>query len=210
MNKETYYTMELQGEGSVMAIPDMAVLNLGVETIDMDLKAAQEENATKTQSIISALRRMGIEEKDIRTESYNIEKRYDYVEGRQIDKGYAVTNILEVTLRNIKQAGVVIDVAVDEGANIIRGITFEIEEPALYYQEALNLALDNAVQKAVTLGEQMKVQVFQVPIRITEESSGQVPIGPYYAMREDRATPIEPGQKEILARLKVLFAYYPT
>lgn len=207
MNKELYYTMELQGEGIVMVKPDLAVLHLGVETTNKDLTLAQEENAKIMQEIIASLKRTGIDEEDIQTERYTINKQIDYVDGQQIDKGYVVRNILQITLRDIDRAGTVIDTAVEHGANVVNGISFEIEDPSRYYQQALNLALMDAGEKAMTMGKQMGVQVFRVPIRIVEESvSGGIP---YYAKTIRSETPIEPGQNEISAKIKALFSYSP-
>lgn len=208
MNKELCYTMELQGEGILMVEPDIAVVNLGVETMNKELKLAQEENARIMQRIILSLKRMGISDQDIQTQEYSINKQYDYVDGRQIDRGYVVRNILRITIKEIGSVGEVIDAAVESGANVVRGVTFEIEDPSHFYQQALNLALVDAQGKAMSLANQMGVQVLGVPLRIVEESYSQVPFSaPFLARAGDAQTPIETGQKQVVAKIKVVFSY---
>ena len=87
MNKELNDTMEVFGLGRIFAEPDMVTISLGVETIHPELRIAQEENAVRMEQVIRVITSMGIAQEDIQTEYYNIERRYEYVEGRQIDKG---------------------------------------------------------------------------------------------------------------------------
>ncbi len=210
MNRELYYTMELQGEGVVLVEPDLAIIQLGVETTDMDLTKAQAENAKIMQSVLSTLMRMDIEEQDIQTESYTINKVYEYVDGKQIDKGYVVRNMLKITLKEIGKVGEVLDAAVASGANVVNGISFETEDPSLYYQKALNMALIDAEEKAISLGRQMRTQVYRVPLRIVEQSFTQVPYGtPLFARSGEAQTPIQTGQNQIIARITALFSYAP-
>lgn len=200
--------MTLQGEGSVMAEPDIAVVTLGVQTVDKDLKIAQSNNSQVINNIISMLKDMGINESDIKTYSYNIRKKYDYINGEQIDKGYEVEYILEITIRNIQQVGEVVDTAVENGANVIRGISFDVEDISNYYLQALNLALADAIEKAESMSIKLGVKIDQIPIKIVEEGYAEVAMdGAYYARSEYEGTLIEPGQKEIIARLKVLIMY---
>ncbi|PKM93682.1 MAG: hypothetical protein CVU84_13950 [Firmicutes bacterium HGW-Firmicutes-1] len=209
-NKGFHYSMELQGEGNVMVVPDVALIQLGVETNNTNLQKAQEENTLRTQQVLTAIGQLGIEEKDLQTIYYNIEKQYDYIDGKQVDRGYRVSNILQVTVRNIDLVGEVVDTAVNNGANVVRGISFEVDDTTYYYQKALNLAVMNAVKKAESIASRMSIQLLHVPFRITEESYGQAPVtNRYFAARGDVETPIEAGQTQITARVKVVFSYFP-
>ena len=207
--QEPLFTMTLQGEGRVMAVPSIAKLRIGVETIHMNLKVAQEENAVKSQQVLNILKEMGISDSDIQTNQYNIDKQYEYVEGKQIDKGYRVTNLFQVTIRNIDQVGEVIDTVVDHGANLIQGITFEVDNESYYYQLALNLSLQNALNKAEAIGRKMGFTVLQVPLEIVEESYVVAPLIDNSYLRREAQTPIEPGQTQITAKVRAVFSYQP-
>ncbi len=120
-------TMTLTGRGQVSTVPDTAVIRLGVETTGVNLMDIQAENARISQAVIESIENLGIS--DIQTYQYLIEKRYDYVNGTQIDRGYAVRNILEIRSDNLEQIGTVIDTAVSNGANVVNFISFEVSDP---------------------------------------------------------------------------------
>ncbi|MEA4828272.1 MAG: SIMPL domain-containing protein, partial [Clostridium sp.] len=98
-------SVKLNGKGTLKTKPDMAILTLGVITEGKELKTVQEENALKTNSLINRLKAMGINERDIQTQSYNVDIEYDYVDGKQVFRGYRVTNTIVVTIRDINKTG---------------------------------------------------------------------------------------------------------
>lgn len=205
------YKMNINGKGMVSVQPDIAVVTLGVETQNRELRTAQNENAITSSRIIAALMRMGIEEEDIKTETYNVSPQYDYVEGKQIFRGYRVIHTFKVTVKNINQTGEIVDAAVAAGANTVSNINFTISNPRVYYNEALKLALRDAVIKAQNIENSLGVLVNKTPIRITEESQGYTPISErvLYAASADGGTPIREGQIQVNASLKAVFTYFP-
>lgn len=205
MSKEGY--MKINGVGTVKTIPDMVLVNLGVITENISLKSAQQENAMLLSAVINTLNEMGITKKEIRTASYNIEPLYDYIEGKQVFKGYGVTNILSVTLRNIKIIGEVIDNATSSGANRVYNISFTFTDPSIHYDQALNLAIKDAVKKGFEIGNTLGVKVVETPLRIIEESS-DTPIFTNSMLKlSTSSTPIMPGQIDITAKIEAIFAY---
>ncbi len=213
MNQETgkyikrRNNMTLTGKGQISVVPDVALIRLGVQTTGENLEEVQAENALLSQEVLEALREMGIT--DIRTIQYNIEKLYAYENDRRVDKGYSVRNILQIKLSDISQAGAVIDAAVSSRANVVEFITFEVSNQDSYYQEALNIAVDNAIDKALSIAENLGVPVNPIPIQITENSSVAIPFSTSFDMRERAiaSTPIEPGNYQIEASVTVEFLY---
>jgi uncharacterized protein len=200
-------SIKVNGTGTVKAVPDMAVINLGVVTEGLVLEAAQNENTTKSTEVISSLIGMGIPRKQIRTASYNIEPVYDYVEGNQVFKGYRVTNLLSITVTNLAEIGKIIDTATAAGANRVDSINFSISDPSVYYDRALNLAIKSALRKAYLIAEALGAQINEIPCKIIEEGSA-VPMaeGPMLKLSA-QSTPILPGQIEISARIEAVFQY---
>lgn len=203
VNHNSHYTMTLTGQGHVTAAPDLAVIHLGVETTGYQLAKIQSENAQISQRVIQALSQAGIT--DIKTIQYSINKIYEYEEGKQIDKGYSVQNILEVKTNNIDQAGTLIDTAVNMGANVVTSISFELSEPDVYYQQALNLAVDNAVQKAKSISSSLRIRLNPIPIRLIEGSTMPIPM--QQLQSAVAATPIIPGDLIINAFITADFFY---
>ncbi len=203
-NYHNRQTMSLTGRGQTSPTPDIAVIRLGVQTQGEDLIKVQTENARLSQAVIDSLRQLGIT--DIKTFQYTIDKIYEYVNGTRIDKGYTVRNILEINLHDISQTGLVIDTAVDNGANVVDLVSFEVSQRDMYYQEALNLAISNAIDKAISISHHLGITVDPIPIRIVENSAPPVPLLRNVAERTF-ATPIEPGEQIIEAFVTAVFQY---
>lgn len=196
-------TMTLTGQGQVTVVPNVAVVHLGVETRGENLVGIQSDNAQITQSIIQALQRMGVN--DIKTFQYSINKVFDYEDGKQIDRGYSVRNILEIRTNNLDKVGNIIDTAVSMGANVVDLISFDVSNKEYYYQQALNMAVMNAMQKAKSIAMNLGISADPVPMKITENSIP--PIQPFYRQELAATTPIMPGNINIEANVTVEFAF---
>lgn len=196
-------TMTLTGQGQITAVPNVAVIHLGVETRGENLVNIQAENAQITQSIIQALQRMGVN--DIKTFQYSINKVFDYEDGRQIDRGYSVRNVLEIKTTNLDIVGNIIDTAVNMGANIVDLISFDVSNKEYYYQQALNMAVMNAIQKAKSIAMNLGSAADPVPMKITENSTP--PMQPFYRQELAATTPIMPGTIIIEANVTVDFEF---
>ncbi|MGC5324367.1 SIMPL domain-containing protein [Brevibacillus sp. SYSU BS000544] len=200
--------IEVVGEGRISTAPDQAIITLGVMTEGQNLEAVQKENNEKTANIIRSLMAMGIPKEDIKTSEYRIDTMYDYVEGRQIFRGYRVTHLLQITINQVGLTGRVVDTAVSQGANTISNIQFTVSKPDAFYNRALSLAYKDSLSKATTLASTMGVVLSKVPASVQELTQGSVAPVPYQAGMQAKAlsTPIQPGEVEIVAR--VLVKYY--
>lgn len=194
-------SMILTGHGEITAAPDTATIRLGVQSTGENLSQIQADNARKSQSVIQALQRMGIT--GIKTHQYSIDKVYDYEEGRQIDKGYSVRNILEIKTNNLEAVGNIIDASVNAGANIIDLISFDASNRDYYYRQALNTAISNAIQKSQSIAMNLGLSSAPVPVKIVENTAMPFPVQREFAA----ATPIIPGAVNIGANVTVDFVY---
>jgi len=198
--------MILTGKGQIIVTPDIAKLKIGVQTNAMTVTEAQANNATISHNVIDSIKQLGITE--IQTVQYQIEQLYDYQNGERIDKGFQVRNVFEVNVTNIPLVGTVIDTAVNHGANIVDSISFDVSNPDIFYQLALNQAVKNAIQKAKSVAASLKIMFDPIPILITESSSLPIPYSRSLLMRENASsTPIEPGNNQIEAMVTVEFLY---
>lgn len=204
--KEEEGKITVHGSGTAKAIPDTAIISMGVITEGSNLQNIQQENTASINNVIKSLLSFNIPMEDIQTSFYNIEPRYDYKDGTQIFRGYRVTNMLAVKVKNLKDIGAIIDNAVKSGANRIDNITFTVENPSAYYNEALKLAVKNAEGKAFTLANSLKVQLITPPIKITEESLA-VPINEVLMVKSSAETTVLPGQITITAKITAIYEY---
>ncbi|HEX2945279.1 MAG TPA: SIMPL domain-containing protein [Clostridia bacterium] len=200
--------LKVEGTGRIKVKPDIAIVNLGVVTENLQLGTAQAENTARMTAVIGTLNGMGVSPADIQTSSYNITPQYDYIEGKQVFRGYRVEHMLKVTMRDMARIGSTIDAAVQSGANQIGSIAFAVEDPSPYYRQALDAAVDDALAKAATIAVKLNIRVIRVPVRVVELGYVQGAPIPLAFQTAAASTPIQSGQIEITAQIEAVFAYW--
>lgn len=197
--------MTLTGTGYVISVPDTAVIHIGLQTTSDEVTSAQQENAMLSQAVLESLQQFEISE--IKTYQYTVNKIYDYENNIKIDKGYSVRNIFEIRMHNMDQVGMMIDTAVNNGANIVSSVDFELSDSNSYYLQALNLAVMNAVQKAKSIAGNLGLTTMPVPTHITENSTSPKPYTTLAMRESDITTPIAPGNTQIESSVTIDFIY---
>lgn len=209
-NEESYKKnnkLRVSGKGAVKVQPDLAEITIGVVTENKELELAQRENARITQDVIDSIKNMGVSDRFIQTESYNIKSNYDYIEGKQVFRGYEVSNFIKVLINNISIAGKIIDTSVKSGANSVSGINFIVSDEKRYYYQALILAIEDAQNKATVMANKLRVHLNIVPSEINERSSGIIRPLSGVSYKAAVSTPIEPGENEITAEIDAIFLF---
>jgi uncharacterized protein len=202
----------VNGEGKVTAVPDVAILSLGIEAQELTVAEAQAKAAAAMDSVMKALKDAGIDEKDIQTQYFNIQKvtRWDNDKQYETVIGYRVTNTVIAKVRDVTKAGTVIDAVVVAGGDLTRinSIGFTVDDPSSYYEQARVKAVTDAAAKAKKLADTAGVKLGK-PVYITESS--YIP-GPIYrdvanaAETPTPVTPISPGEMEITANVQINYA----
>ncbi|MEJ2209316.1 MAG: SIMPL domain-containing protein, partial [Anaerolineae bacterium] len=164
------------GQGSTRVEPDIARVTVGVETSAATIAEAVDENQGQMDSVLAALREAGIADKDLQTTNFSISlDRYPETVVRS-DEGqsqpvYRVSNMVNVTIRDLEQVGAVLDAVIGAGANNIWGVSFTIEDPTEAQAEARADAVTNARERAQALAELSGVDLGPV-MAIREVVSG--------------------------------------
>ena len=205
--------ISVSGTGKVTAIPDVAILRLGVEATAKTVAETRNQAATAMDAVLNSLKANGVNPKDIQTQYLSIYPitRWIETDQQEIIVGYRVTNMVTAKIRKVGDAGLVIDSAVKAGGDLIRvqGISFTIDDPSIYYSQARQKAMADAKAKAQELATLAGVGLGR-PIYISE-GGGYVPM-PIYETRTMAAgdatapTPISPGELEISLSVQVLYA----
>jgi uncharacterized protein YggE len=205
-------TISVSGTGEVTAIPDMAVVSLGVEVEEDTVQAAMDKAAAAMDSVIAVLRANGIAEKDIQTQWFNIYPVRNWTEGEGTIVGYQVTNTVSVKVREVDATGRIIDAVAKAGGDLIRinGVSFTMDDPSKYFADARAEAVADATEKAQQLADLAGVQL-GAPFYISE-GGGYTPTPIYmdYAMRSYEGssvptTPMNPGETEIILVVQMAF-----
>lgn len=198
------------GHGSIQVEPEISKINIGIVTENDNLTTAQSENATIQQKVVDSLIRSGIDRKDIQTKDYTIYPKYDYIDNKQVFNGYEVSHMLTVQVNDIQQTGKIVDTAIQNGANRITSIEFDVKNHSIHYQKALQKALQDALQKAYTIASTLQINLEPTPTKIVEipSTNTPTPLAKYNSTQVMAATTnIETGQLNIEAKLEVKFQY---
>jgi uncharacterized protein YggE len=192
----------MSGEGVVKAAPDLAWVTFAVESRSKNPKEAQTLNAKSMTSVQDRLLAAGIPKDAIRTLGYNLHLESDWVNGRQVPRGYVARNTIEVRLDEIMRVGEVIDLAISSGANNVHGVRFDLKQREALEREALKRATADARARAEAAAAGVGATIGRV-VRIEEPSRTVYP-PPMPAMREMAmqdagapATPVIAGEIEI-------------
>jgi uncharacterized protein len=199
-------TVTVSGTATIRAMPDEAVVSLGVQTEADSADAAMSQNATKMSAVIGAILEAGVPREDIATTNVSLYPSYG-ADGSAVT-GYVAGNQVDATVRDLRDVGRLIDSAVDAGANSVNGITFRLSDDNEGLDEALRGAVDDARAKAEVLADAAGAGLGQV-VSIAETASGFPPPVFYeeQAVAADaRATPVIPPEVETQVSVTVTWA----
>ena len=148
----------VSGEGSVTLEPDLAMLNLGVETTGKTVAVARAEAATAMDAMVTSLKSNGIAAIDIQTQFFNISPQYQWTEvlengirtSKQVLTGYLVTNNAAIKIRDMENVGPIIDEVSEAGGDAARinGISFTVEDTSPLMVSLRADAVADAIAKA--------------------------------------------------------------
>jgi len=202
-------TITVTGVGEAFGSPDIAYLNLGVQTSNEDVVVAFNEANEKVAQLIEALKEFGIAERDLQTTGlYMYTDPFDPTTGQPRETPiYRVTNSLSITVRDVSQVGEVVSVGVNNGANSIDGLTFGLADPATIEQAARADAVENARARARQLAE-LTGKTLGDPIIVTETFGNAIPFASNFdrAQSGGGAAPIEQGQLSVSVNVQVTFS----
>jgi len=143
-------SLQVSGAAVVNVTPDRAMIQLGVQSNASTTRAVQEANTAAIEKVMQAIQELGVEPKDIATDRYIIEPVYESYDSLYI-KGYRINNIIAITLRDVSLASRVIAVALEAGANQVVNVEFYTSELRKYRDQARELAMKAAGEKARAL-----------------------------------------------------------
>lgn len=193
------------GQGEVKGTPDTAYVQIGVETNAATTQEALAQNNAQTTAVIDTLKGLGVAEQDIQTSNFSIYAAYDDT-GRQIT-GYTVNNMVSVTIRNLSQAGDLLDQVVQVGANRIYGISFGVDDPSELLAQARDRAVADARTRAERLAQASNTSLGE--ILVITENIGAMPqpmaLGRGAIQDSAEAVPIQTGEQTFSTQVQVTF-----
>ncbi len=211
--------IRVSGSAVVSLAADTASIQIGVNTRKETVKEAQKENAALMAAVMDAIKKAGIDEKDIMTSQFNVYSSYEFGTdslGRETRKlYYEVQNNVTVTMHDLTMVGAVLDAAMEAGANTTYGISFSSTQANEAYQKALTRAVEDAMTKAqvlaaaagVQLDRLLTINASQNTAAYAREAYGASNSFVYAAKTADQGTGITGGDVSVSAEVVLEYAF---
>lgn len=206
-------TITVSGEGKVAASPDLAMLSLGVQTgRQPSSEAAMQMLKKNMDAIIAAVKKAGVDPKDISTENFWLNPAYDWTDKGQVPRGFEANQSIRVKVRNLDKASEILGAATAAGANQAGGIQFTIDDPEKLRAEAREKAIEQAKQKAEVLAANLGKSLGRM--RGFVEGGAAVPPMMMYdralmtgggGMAEASAVPLPAGEQDISMEVSITY-----
>lgn len=222
----SFRSFSVSGEGKTVAVPDVAQFTFTVITQGgSDIAVLQRENTEKANQAIDFAKAKGVDKKDIKTQSYNLEPRYQYfscprpVAGSITPTpcpppeivGYTVRQTVSVKIRDFDKIGDIISGVVENGANSVSQLNFTVDDPTELENQARAEAIAEAKEKAEAIAVAGGFRVGRL-LNIVE-GGGAIPFYQTKALEAygggiapaAPAPTIEPGSQEITVNVSLTY-----
>ncbi len=202
-------SVTVQGEATLSAKPDLALVSFGAVSQAAEAASAIEANNRAMRKVLSAIEKFGIPGRDVQTGGFLLNPQYE--SGRITGRarriiGYSVQNWVIVKLRDISRIGEFLGRVMNQGANRFRGVHFALEQTPERMDRLRKEAVKNAAQKARILAESAGANVGKV-LEITEGGANGPEPRPMFSARAlvQEAVPIAPGESGLRISVTVVF-----
>ena len=220
LQQQNTYQITVTGQGKVYAKPDVALISLGVTAQATTVAEVTKSNTEKMNAVITAIKALKIDEKDIQTTNYSLSPVYEdsyvsypsaissmpvsemMVRKTPNLKGYKLEQNVQVKIRDFTKIGDVLSKSTIAGANLVGDLQFTIDNPEQFKDQARAKAIAEAKANAGNLAKESGVKLGKI-INVYENynypvaySSAKMGMGGGVADSASVPT-IQPGQQEI-------------
>jgi uncharacterized protein YggE len=162
-------TIQVSGSATIKVIPDLVTIQLGVTSNATTPQGVYDQNTAAMKKTVAAIRALGVAEKDISTDYYIIQPVYQNYDSLDI-KGYRINNTIIVNLKDVNKVSQILTAALSAGANEVVDVQFKTSQLRQHRDEARELAMQAAQEKARDLASAANAQPGCV-LNIDENSS---------------------------------------
>lgn len=176
-------TVTVQGSGQATLPPDVARISFTVENTAATVSLAQTATTKQANTAIEYVKSQDIDEKDVKTLSYNISPQYsypnpcpfggscpDYNRAPKIT-GYQVSQTIQVTMRDLSAVGTLLGGLGKLEVQNVNGPAFALDDATAGYDAARADAINKAKAQAKLLSKQLGVRLGKI-VNFSESSGG--------------------------------------
>lgn len=184
-------SISVMGTAEVVSIPDIATFSFSVVETSESVSSAQTTATEKINNILSYLEEAGIQENDIKTTSYNVYPKYEWIQPQCFSEincprgenklvGYEVNQTIRIKVRDTQTAGELLSRIGSFEVSNVSGLNFEVDDEDALKAEARSMAIEDAKEKAEKLAKDLGVDLGDV-LNFNEDVGYQEPIYRSYA-----------------------------
>ena len=227
INQQSNFQITVSGQGKVYAKPDVAVVSLGVTTQAKTVADVTKSNTDKMNAVIEAVKKLGVEDKDIETTNYSLNPVYDSysvpmsasssapmiypIRTGTTLTGYKLEQNVQVKIRDFTKISDILAQSTASGANLVGNLQFTIDNPEQFKEQAKAKAIAQAKQNAKNLEKESGISLGKL-INVYENynypeiySSKAVGMGGSSMDSVAPAPTIQPGQQEINVTINLTY-----
>jgi uncharacterized protein YggE len=177
---EMVRSVSVSGVAERKVVPDQANVVVTVAATNAKLETAKAEHDKKLRDVMAIAKKVGIEEKHMKTQHSSTQPRYTWENNKQNFKGYQVQTNLEITVKKMESVGGLLEKL--SAANLEQGmgqewgslihVAYAISEPEKVRDEMLAEAIKNARKKAENMASAAGASIGSV-IQISEGGAPQ-------------------------------------
>jgi len=209
--KDGNRTLNVQGQGQIYSMPDVATIKFSVETQSTHASDAVSENAKNTNSVIESLKpKLGKKDK-LYTAGYTLTpiNEYNNQTRKSEFKGFRASNNIIVETINLKDVGALIDSASQAGLNRVQSLSFSSNNQDNLRKQALEKAVKDAKDTAQVVAKAAGVEIVRIQQIMPSYNFPHTVNADFAAGKmgtaEAAPTPIEPGELSTTAYVNIVF-----
>jgi uncharacterized protein len=201
--------IEVSGSSEVQAAPDLATLEIAIETHAATADHAAGLNGALAGKVHDALASKLSNKGTMWTGGYSLFPEYtEPHEGKPIVSGYRAENSITVQTSELGIVGPLIDAAIGAGANRINSLNYSLRADSKARSEAIAKAARNAQTQASALADALGVKLGPLIRASTESIVRPIPLARFAgseAMAANAPTPIAAGQVTVPATVSLTY-----
>ncbi|MEK7147165.1 MAG: SIMPL domain-containing protein [Patescibacteria group bacterium] len=154
----SFRSFSVSAEGKITALPDVAQFTFSIITQGgTNIAELMKENTKKVNAAIDFVKSLGVEQKDVKTQNYNLEPRYQYFSCPRDEvaacppaeiAGYTITQTVLVKIRDFAKIGDLLAGVIKNGANSVSQLSFTIDDQTVLQDQAREQAIEKAKERA--------------------------------------------------------------
>jgi uncharacterized protein YggE len=197
-------TVSVSGSGEVSAEPDLARVTLGIEARRPTLAEARAEVTATVDRVLKLTRDLRIDPKLVNATRVQVQPEYNWnpKDRKRTLLGYIVSRQVQVELRDLEQLGLLLERAIDAGANQVGDPMLDSSRRKELEREAMTKAVEDARLNAETLARAAGAKLGSIRTLNGGASGPPIPMYRVHAAMADSAAPAPPEATYVAGEMK--------